>query len=75
VALVRTDVSEELMSSIIRVKRIIGLATTLANYSQLASLGNTTNVFLSPLILFTLMIEAIGSSETSILATARRRHM
>jgi hypothetical protein len=53
VTIVRTDVSEEHIASIIRVKRI------------------------SPswLIVFTLMMEAIGFSETPVLTRATRRHI
>jgi hypothetical protein len=70
VALVRTDVSEELSASFIRVTRIGELGTTLAvtsnrrtaakKYQQLASVPS------SP-ILVTLMKEALSSSETSVL--------
>jgi hypothetical protein len=55
VALVRPDVSEEGIASIIRM--IV-----------------TANV-LSSLILFTLMMEVIRSSETSALEGAKRRHI
>jgi hypothetical protein len=57
VALVRTDTSEELSASVIRVTRI-------------GELGTTANVVPSWLILFTLMMEAIRSSETSVLTRA-----
>jgi hypothetical protein len=57
VALVRTDVSEELSASIIRVTRIGELGTTLTITSS------------SP-ILVTLMMEALSSSETSVLTKA-----
>jgi hypothetical protein len=52
VALVRTDVSEELSASFIRVTRIGELGTTLAVTSS---------------ILVTLIKEALRSSETSVL--------
>jgi hypothetical protein len=55
VALVRTDVSEKLSASIIRVTRI----------GELGKLAVPS----SP-ILVTLMMEALGSSETSILTRA-----
>jgi hypothetical protein len=60
-ALVRSDVSEEYITSIIRVTRISELGTTLA----------VTN----PPILVTLMMEAILSSGTSVLARATRRNI
>jgi hypothetical protein len=63
VALVRTDVSEELNASFIRVTRICELGTTLA----------VTGVVPSSPILVTLMKEALSSSETSVLTTATRR--
>jgi hypothetical protein len=59
VALVRTDVSEELIASIIRVTRIGELGATLA----------VTN---NPRIL---MMEALRSSERSVLTSAIRRNV
>jgi hypothetical protein len=61
VALVRTDVSEELSSSSIRVTRMGELVGTLAS-----------NVPISP-ILVTLMLGALNSSEMSVLTRATRR--
>jgi hypothetical protein len=88
VPLVRTDVSEEYITAIIRVTRIGELGITLAvtgNRSTLrpsvASFGCvlqllvTANVIPSSLIIFTLMIEAIYSSETSVLTGATRRNI
>jgi hypothetical protein len=60
VALVRTDVSEELSAFIIRVTRIGELGTTLAVTSNRAT-------FLVPL-----MMEALSSSESSVLTRATR---
>jgi hypothetical protein len=69
VALVRTDVSEELSAAIIRVTRIGELGTTLAvtsNRRTLRRLLVTANVP-SSTILVTLMMEELKSSETSVL--------
>jgi hypothetical protein len=82
VALVRADVSEEPSASFIRVTRIGELGTT-----QVATSKQRTLVFLcsvrrlivaacvvpSSPILATLMKEALGSSETSVLTRATRR--
>jgi hypothetical protein len=62
VALVRTNVSEELSASFFRVTRIGELGTTLA----------VTSIVPSSLILVTLMKEALSSSETSVLTKATR---
>jgi hypothetical protein len=84
VTLVRTDVSEKRLSSVIRVTRISDLGTTLAVTSKRSTLRRklyTTVVFLGSVFLllvadnivhstptlFTLMMEAIRSSETSVL--------
>jgi hypothetical protein len=60
---VRTDVSEEPIASIIRVKRTSELGTVLAVTSKS-----------SKLILSTLMIKVICYSETSVLTRATWRH-
>jgi hypothetical protein len=70
VALVRTDFSEELSASFIRVTRIGDLGTTLAVPSYRRS-----NVVPSLPILVTLMMEALGSCETSVLTRATRRNI
>jgi hypothetical protein len=79
VALVRTDVSEELIAFIIRVTRIGELGTTLAVTSsissQRASVLVTVNVASSSPSLVTLKMEAISSSETSVLTRATRRNI
>jgi hypothetical protein len=59
VALVRTDVWEERIATIIRVTRISALGTTLAVTSNL----------------FTQVIESICSSQTCVLWRATRRHI
>jgi hypothetical protein len=80
VALVRTDVSEELIASIIRETRISELGTTLAvtsNRCMLVFLRSvrrllvTASVVPSSPILATLMKEELGSSETSVLRATR----
>jgi hypothetical protein len=78
VALVRTDVSEELSASFIRVTRIRELGTTLAvtsNRRSVRQLLVTASVVLSSPILVTLMKEALCSSETSVLTRATRRNV
>jgi hypothetical protein len=76
VALVRTDVSEELNVSIIRVTKIAEPGKTLAVTSNQRRLRRnisvrqllvTANVVPSSPILVTLMMEALSSSETSAL--------
>jgi hypothetical protein len=62
VAVVRIDVLEESVASIIRVQRM----------SELGTLAVT--LFLA-LILFTLMMDATRSSETFVLTRATRRHI
>jgi hypothetical protein len=57
VALVRTDVLEERIASIIRLTRICELGTLVVTY------------------FFTLMMEAIRSSQTSVLTRATRRNI
>jgi hypothetical protein len=72
VALVRTDVSEELSASFIKVIRISELGTTLAVTH--AAKKYQVVVPSSP-ILVTLMKEALSSSEASVLSRATRRNI
>jgi hypothetical protein len=90
VALVRTDVSKELSAFIIRVARVVELGTLAVTSSRCNVRKNTksykaflrsvrrllvtANVPSSP-ILVTLMMEAITSSETSVLTRARLRNI
>jgi hypothetical protein len=70
VAFVRTDVSEEPSASFIRVTRIGELGTTLSatsNSCNMCQLLVAASVVPSSPILVTLMKEALGSSETSVL--------
>jgi hypothetical protein len=89
VALVRTDVSEELSASIIKVTRIGELGITLAIISNQRTLQRILYflVFLRsvrrllvtasvvPSSIVTLMMEALSSSETSVLTSAIRRNI
>jgi hypothetical protein len=85
VALVRTDVSEELSASFIRVTRISELGRTLAVTSNRSTLRRYTNtarwllvtgsVVPSSPILVTLMKEELSASETSVLTRATRRNI
>jgi hypothetical protein len=70
VALVRTDVSKELSASFIRVTRIGELGTTLTVTSN-----RRASVVPSSPILVPLMMEALSSSETSVLTRAIRRNI
>jgi hypothetical protein len=74
--LVRTDVSEELRASIIRVTRIGELGTLAVTSNRRTVRRNIIlfNVPSSP-ILVTLMKEALSSSETSVLTRATWRNI
>jgi hypothetical protein len=73
VALVRTDVSEELSASFIRVTRIGELGITLT--VSVRRLLVTASVVPSSPILVSLMKEALSFSETSVLTRATRRNI
>jgi hypothetical protein len=81
VALVRTDVSEDLSASFIRVTTIGEVGTTLAVTSNRRTLRRnrrllvTASLVPSSPILVTLMKEALSSSETSVLTRATRRNI
>jgi hypothetical protein len=83
VALVRTDVSEEPSASFIRVTRIGELGTlavttnrhTLIFLCSVRRLLVTVSVVTSSQILVTLMKEALGASETSVLTRATWRNI
>jgi hypothetical protein len=69
-ALIRTDISEEPIATIIRVTRISELGTTLAIIRSVLRLLVTANIVPNSPILITLMMEAIRFSETSVLTRA-----
>jgi hypothetical protein len=77
VAIVRTDVSEERSASINKGKRIGELGTMLTELLLFLSIVRrmlvTANVVPSSTILVALMMEALRSSETSVLTRASRR--
>jgi hypothetical protein len=75
VALLITDVSEEHIASIIRVKRISELGATLERCGRVLRLLITASVVPRSPFLFALMMEAICSSKTSVLTKATRRHI
>jgi hypothetical protein len=81
VAVVRTDASEEYIACIIRVARIDELGTTLAvtrnrnTRPRVFHLLITANVVHSSPILVTLLMEVIGSSETSVLTETILRNI
>jgi hypothetical protein len=66
VALVRTDVSEELSAFFIKVTRIGELRTTLAVTNNRRTLRRKKTVAPISPIFVTLMIDAVSSSETSV---------
>jgi hypothetical protein len=77
VALVRSDVSEELSASFIRVTRIGELGTTLAAVflRSVRRLLVVASVVPNSPILVALMKEALNSSEMSVLTRATRRNI
>jgi hypothetical protein len=84
VAVVRIDVSEERSACKLRMTRISELGTTLAVTSNRCTLVFlrrvrrllvTANVVPRSLILVTLMMEALRSSETSVLIRATKRNI
>jgi hypothetical protein len=76
VTLVRTDVSEELNASIIRMARIRELGTTVAVTSNRRKLRrNAANVIPSSPTLVTLKMEELSSSETLAITRVTRRNI
>jgi hypothetical protein len=73
-ALVRADVSEELSASFIRVTRLGELGTSLAVTRNRSTLV-TANIVPNSLILVTLTMEALFSSEISASTRAARRYI
>jgi hypothetical protein len=80
-ALVRTDVSEELSATFIRVPRICELGTTLPVTSNRRTLRRvrrllvTANVVPSSPILVILLMDTLSSSEKSVLTVATWRNI
>jgi hypothetical protein len=72
VALFRTDILEEGIASIIKMERIIEVRAFSHSVAQLLV---TANIVPSSLILSTLMMEAVHSSETSVLTRVTSRHI
>jgi hypothetical protein len=78
VALVRNDISVELSASIIKVTRLGELISKLALHAHFVFLRGvhqllaTASVFPSSLIIVTLMVGALSSSETSLTRATRR---
>jgi hypothetical protein len=75
VALVRTDVSDELSAFFIRVTRFGELGTTLSVTRRARRLLVTASRVPSSPILVILMKEALSSSKTSVLTRATRRNI
>jgi hypothetical protein len=76
VALVSSDVSEELRAAIIWVTRIGEIGTlTVTSYFFVRRLLVTASVVPTSPILVTLMREALSSSETSVLTRSTRRNI
>jgi hypothetical protein len=74
VALVRTDVSEELSVSIIRVTRVDELGTLAITSNRVRQLRVLANVPSTP-IFVTLMMEMLSSFKTLVLTRATRRNI
>jgi hypothetical protein len=74
VTVVRTEVSEELNASIIKVTTVGELRATLAVTSNRRTLVKA-NVVPSSSILVSLMMEALNSSETSVLTRATQNNI
>jgi hypothetical protein len=75
VVLVINDVSDERIASIIRVKRIGKLGRTFVFLRRVLRLLVSANAVPRSPILATLMMEALRSSETSVLTRARWRNI
>jgi hypothetical protein len=75
VALIRTNVSEEISASFIRMTRIGELGTLAITSNRRMLQRNMANAVRSSPILVTLMKEALRSSETSVLTRATRHNI
>jgi hypothetical protein len=75
VAVVRTDVSEELTTYNIRVTRVGEIGTTSRGSTFVLRLLVAANVVPSSPLPFNVMVEAMSSSETSVLTSFPQHHI
>jgi hypothetical protein len=75
VALLRTDVPDERIASVIRVTRVDVLGSKLSILRSMLRLLVTADIFTSSLILVTVMQEAKRSSEMSVFTRTTQCHI